>query len=116
MGLMDSFLTAAQTQALQEWATQKITAVPPQQQAETETAVGTILQLVPQLLGPQAIPDDEGVVDAPVIRLFKNLAWLAGKPAGRGHKPLRQALETARREGDMAHGFQILLQILHTYG
>lgn len=110
------FLTGAQIQALQEWATEKVTAVSPHHQAETETAVLTILQLVPQLLGPQALPNEEGVIDAPVIRLYKNLAWLAGQPAARSHKPLRLALQAARREGNAEHSFQILLQILHAHG
>ncbi len=109
----NAFLSVAQVQALQTWAVQRLAVA--EEGTGEETAVLTILRLVPQLLGPDATPDDEGVIDAPVIRLFKNLAWLAGKPANRRHKPLRRALQAAREQGDTASAFQVLLQILQAY-
>ena len=113
---LHAFLSAPEVQALQAWAAQRLAVAESGKEQETETAVLTILELVPQLFGPQATPDDEGVIDAPVIRLFKNLAWLAGKPANRSHKPLRRALQAARTQGNTETAYQILLQILRTYG
>ncbi len=111
-----AFLSADQVQALQNWAARRLAAAESGKEQETETAVLTILELVPHLLLSEKERDDEGVVDAPVIRLFKNLAWLAGQPAARSHKPLRRALQAARTQGDTDAAYQILLQILQNYG
>ncbi len=113
---LHAVLPAAQGQALQVWAAQRLAAAETGKERETETAVLTILELVPLLLQPEQERDDEGVIDAPVIRLFKNLAWLSGQPAPRSHKPLRRALQTARTQGDTAVASQILIEILHAYG
>lgn len=109
-----AFLPADKVEALQTWAAQRLAAA--EGDAGQETAVLTLLELVPHLLLPEQERDDEGVIDAPVIRLFKNLAWLAGQPTPRSHKPLRRALQTARSQGDTAVAYQILIEILHAYG
>ncbi|MCA9974060.1 MAG: hypothetical protein KC425_27800 [Anaerolineales bacterium] len=106
------YLTPDQSTRLLAWARQApALADPARTPDERETAVQLILMQFDDLIGHLAEPEDD-VVDERRIRLFKNLAWLTGRPAAPGHRLHVARFRQARAAGDHAAAFTHLLQAI----